>query len=217
MARNKHPEETVNLILEVAFRLFTEKGYEHTSIQEIIDHLGGLSKGAIYHHFKSKEEILAAVTDKMTEDSNQILAAIRDCKDLNGKEKLKTIFKESIFRPVQDEIFATAPNIGKSPQLMFSIIRDTIDEVAPRYIQPIVEQGIADGSIQTDYPAELAELIILVANFWMNPMLFSDSPEASYRKIMVYQQMLSGFGLDILDDELVNRLKELIAIYQQNK
>ena len=217
MARNKHPEETVNLILEVAFRLFTEKGYEHTSIQEIIDHLGGLSKGAIYHHFKSKEEILAAVTDKMTEDSNQILAAIRDCKDLNGKEKLKTIFKESIFRPVQDEIFATAPNIGKSPQLMFSIIRDTIDEVAPRYIQPIVEQGIADGSIQTDYPAELAELIILVANFWMNPMLFSDSPEASYRKIMVYQQMLRGFGLDILDDELVNRLKELIAIYQQNK
>lgn len=217
MARNKHPEETVNLILEVAFRLFTEKGYEHTSIQEIIDHLGGLSKGAIYHHFKSKEEILAAVTDKMTEDSNQILAAIRDCKDLNGKEKLKTIFKESIFRPVQDEIFATAPNIGKSPQLMFSIIRDTIDEVAPRYIQPIVEQGIADGSIQTDYPAELAELIILVANFWMNPMLFSDSPDASYRKIMVYQQMLRGFGLDILDDELVNRLKELIAIYQKNK
>ena len=45
MARNKHPEETVNLILEVAFRLFMEKGYEHTSIQDIIEHLGGLSKG----------------------------------------------------------------------------------------------------------------------------------------------------------------------------
>ena len=49
MARNRHPEETVNLILDVAFRLFMEKGYEHTSIQDIIDHLGGLSKGAIYH------------------------------------------------------------------------------------------------------------------------------------------------------------------------
>ena len=54
MARNKHPEETVNLILDVAFHLFMEKGYEHTSIQDIIDQLGGLSKGAIYHHFKSK-------------------------------------------------------------------------------------------------------------------------------------------------------------------
>ena len=54
MARNKHPEETVNLILDVAFRLFMEKGYENTSIQDIIHGLGGLSKGAIYHHFKSQ-------------------------------------------------------------------------------------------------------------------------------------------------------------------
>ena len=35
MARNKHPEETVNLILDVAFRLFMEKGYGHTTIQDI--------------------------------------------------------------------------------------------------------------------------------------------------------------------------------------
>ena len=66
MARNKRPEETANLILSVAFRLFMEKGYEHTSIQDIIGQLGGLSKGAIYHHFKSKEDILEAVSDRMT-------------------------------------------------------------------------------------------------------------------------------------------------------
>ena len=47
MARNKHPEETVQLILDVAFRLFMEMGYERTSIQDIIDRLGGLSKGPI--------------------------------------------------------------------------------------------------------------------------------------------------------------------------
>ena len=89
MARNKHPEETVNLILDVSMRLFLEKGYEHTSIQDIINHLGGLSKGAIYHHFKSKEDILVAVTDKMTEESNRMLAQVRDRTDLNGKDKLK--------------------------------------------------------------------------------------------------------------------------------
>lgn len=99
MARNKHPEETVQLILDVAFRLFMEKGYENTSIQDIIDHLGGLSKGAIYHHFKSKDDILMAVTDRMTAESNQMLAVIRDRPDLNGREKLKTIFRESISRP----------------------------------------------------------------------------------------------------------------------
>ena len=35
MARNKHPEETVAKILDVSMRLFTEQGYEHTTIQDI--------------------------------------------------------------------------------------------------------------------------------------------------------------------------------------
>ena len=58
MSRNKYPEETVERILDTAQRLFLEKGYEQTTIQDITDNLGGLTKGAIYHHFKSKEEII---------------------------------------------------------------------------------------------------------------------------------------------------------------
>ncbi len=217
MARNKHPEETVQRILDVAFRLFMEKGYEHTSIQDMIDHLDGLSKGAIYHHFKSKEDILVAVTDKMTEESNQMLAVIRDRTDLTGKEKLKTIFKESLCRSVQDEIFTVAPDFSNSPRLLFSIFRETVDEAAPDYILPILKEGIADGSIRTEYPAELAELILLAANIWMNPMVFDNSPEESYRKFRVFAQMMQGFGLDVVDDEMLGRLQELASVYQKNK
>lgn len=217
MARNKHPEETFQLILDVAFRLFMEKGYENTSIQDIIEHLGGLSKGAIYHHFKSKEDILIAVTDKMTSESNRMLASIRDRSDLNGREKMKTIFKESISRPVQNDIFTVAPNFHKNPKLLFSLLHDTIDEVAPNYILPILKQGISDGSIKTDYPEQLAELILLAANVWMNPMIFDSSVEESCYKFMVFGQMLQGFGLDILDQEILERLKELTAIYQKSK
>jgi AcrR family transcriptional regulator len=217
MARNKHPEETVNLILDVAFRLFMEKGYEHTSIQDIIDHLGGLSKGAIYHHFKSKEDILVAVSDRMTAESNQMLAVIRDRSDLSGKEKLKTIFAESINRPVQNDIFTVAPDFHNNPRLLFSLLHDTIEHAAPAYILPIIKQGISDGSIQTDYPEQLAELILLVANVWMNPMIFDSSEEDSCRKFMVFRQMLQGFGLDIVDDEMLQRLRELALIYQKSR
>lgn len=217
MARNKHPEETVNLILDVAFRLFMEKGYEHTSIQDIIDHLGGLSKGAIYHHFKSKEDILVAVSDRMTAESNQMLAAIRDRSDLSGKEKLKTIFRESISRPVQDDIFTVAPDFHNNPKLLFSLLHDTIDNAAPNYILPIIKQGISDGSIKMDYPEQLAELILLAANVCMNPMIFDSSEEESGRKFMVFSQMLQGFGLDIVDDEMLGRLQELASIYQKSK
>ncbi len=217
MSRNAHLEETVQLIKTVAYRLFMEKGYEHTSIQDIIDHLGGLSKGAIYHHFKSKEDLLVAVTDAMTSESNRMLTVIRDRTDLTGKEKLKTIFKESINRSVQDEIFMVAPDFHRNPKLLFSLMHDTIDNVAPNYILPIIKQGIADGSLETDYPEQLAELILLVANVWMNPMIFNSSPEESYQKFMVFRKMLQGFGLDLVDDEILERLVELTAIYQKRR
>ena len=88
MARNKYPEVTEERILEAAQRLFLEKGYDNTTIQDIVDQLGGLTKGAVYHHFKSKEEILNAVSDRMFFQNNPF-EAVKRRKDLNGLEKLR--------------------------------------------------------------------------------------------------------------------------------
>ena len=64
MPRNKYPEQTVEKILDAAAALFAEKGYQSTTLQDIID-ATGLSKGAVYHHFRSKEEIARKVGDRM--------------------------------------------------------------------------------------------------------------------------------------------------------
>ena len=217
MARNKYPEETVNLILDVAGRLFMEKGYEHTSIQDIIDNLGGLSKGAIYHHFKSKEEILDAVTDRIMEESNRKLAGTLERRDLNGLEKLRTLFKSSLCRPAQDEMFQVAPSFYNNPRLLASLLYETMELTAPEFIQPIIEEGIADGSIVAEHPKQLAELISFVANVWINPMIFDDSEEETYRKFLVFDQMLKGMGLEIIDQEMIARMREMTVIYQKRK
>lgn len=88
MARNKYPEVTEERILEAAQRLFLEKGYDNTTIQDIVDQLGGLTKGAVYHHFKSKEEILDKVGDRMFFQNNPF-EAVKQRGDLNGLEKLR--------------------------------------------------------------------------------------------------------------------------------
>ena len=88
MARNKHPEETVAKILDVALELFFTKGYDNTSIQDIIDNLGGLTKGAVYHHFKSKDEILSAALDRENEALYRELKRIRDDAHMTGAQKL---------------------------------------------------------------------------------------------------------------------------------
>ena len=108
-----------------------------------------------------------------------------------------------------------APNLYNNPKLLSSILQDTIENVAPNYILPILRQGMEDGSIQTQYPEALAELIVLTANVWINPMVFGSNERETVQRFMVFGQMLRGFGLDIVDDEMLKRLRELTAIYQE--
>ena len=49
-------------IIDAAMKLFLEKGYENTTMQDIVE-ASGMSKGAIYHYFKSKQEIVAYLSD----------------------------------------------------------------------------------------------------------------------------------------------------------
>ena len=65
MPRNKYPEVTEKAILDTAKRLFLEHGYEHVTLQDIAEACG-LTRGAIYHHFHGKEEMLDAVTTYMS-------------------------------------------------------------------------------------------------------------------------------------------------------
>ena len=63
MAHDMHSGDTERRILDSARRLFAEKGYEKTSIQDILNDLG-LSKGGLYHHFKSDDSIPTAYPEE---------------------------------------------------------------------------------------------------------------------------------------------------------
>jgi AcrR family transcriptional regulator len=220
MARNKYPEETVKRILDISLKLFLEQGYEHTSIQNIIDNLGGLSKGAIYHHFKSKEDILLAVVDQLYKDyDSKLLNIIRDEKEISGLEKLRKLFRASINSSTENDAFQAAPDVLSNPKILALQMQGIIKETVPHYVKPIIEQGIADGSIKTDYPQELAEVISLLLNIWLNPMIFYAEPEGILHRFQIFQQLLKGVGLDInlLDDQMEERIFELCRVYSEKK
>lgn len=203
MARNKYPEETVKLILDSAEKLFIEKGYEKTSLQDIIN-ATNLSKGAIYHHFSSKEEIFLRIGDRTGQRNAVILAKVRDNPALNGREKLKEIFRVSLLETNQINMINMVPYLLDNPRFLAMQIRDIYEEVAPGYIQPILEEGIADGSIQAEHPRELAEAILVLSNIWMHPLLQPTSPEAMKARCEVFIQLMKGIGIDVLDEELAS-------------
>ena len=218
MARNKYPEETINRILDVSLKLFLEKGYEHTSIQEIINHLGGLTKGAIYHHFKSKEDILVAVINRLYQGhERQLTDFINQNGHLSGLEKLRRLILFSLEQPHQAEVFNTAPNMLKSPQMLAMQMQNIYMEAAPFYVKPIIEEGIADGSIKTQYPDELAEVILLLINIWLNPMIHYIGLESIKRRVSLCEDMLRGIGIDLFDDEMKHNFYKLCGLFDQYK
>lgn len=216
MARNKYPEETRNLIIDTAAKLFVEKGYDNTSIQDIIDNLGGLSKGAIYHHFKSKEEIMNAASDKFFEGADHRMDDICKRTDLTGREKIKQMTYTSFFDPAQELFFTAAPDILNNPKLL-SLYMYQLQKEVPDFIEPIIREGIADGSIQTDYPRELAEVFMLLGNIWLNPMVYQCSPEQTIQKMKFYQHILKQLGMDIIEDDIFAQLKKYSDIYEEHK
>lgn len=133
MARNKYPEETVKLILDVATHLFVEKGYDATSLQDIINETN-LSKGAIYHHFSSKEEIFEAIFHRIGEENTTALAKVRDDKSLNGLEKLWAIFKAALFNSNQSLMLTVTPCLLDNPRFLAMQIAQLYQIVAPKFM-----------------------------------------------------------------------------------
>ncbi|MEG2349417.1 MAG: TetR/AcrR family transcriptional regulator [Hungatella sp.] len=217
MARNKYPEETVKLILEESLKLFIEKGYENTSIQDIINNLGGLSKGAIYHHFKSKEEIFEAVCRKLGEENMLYYNSMRDDTTKNGYEKLKNLIRSAYTNPNNDAVLAMMNKIMSDPKFLMNQIHESYELVAPCYIEPIIREGIADGSIQTDYPRELAGVLITLLNVWINPMIKKMTTLELQKKVEFFGVLLNGIGIDIFDEEITTQYIKYCERYNQLK
>ncbi|MDZ5010457.1 TetR family transcriptional regulator, partial [Clostridium perfringens] len=130
MARNKYPEQTVAQILSASAKLFIENGYEKTTIQDIMDELK-LSKGAIYHHFKSKEEILNAVLNKRSIYVKEMLDdLIKNTKADNEREKLKKILISSVTDREAHAIDLILSSQIKSPQFVVSGLQSNVNEDA---------------------------------------------------------------------------------------
>lgn len=208
MARNKYPEVTVEKILDVAQRLFLEKGYDATTIQDIVDELGGLTKGAIYHHFKSKEDIMDALGDKLFFDHNPF-EEVKKRKDLNGLQKMKMAIILNQSDKETAEISKQAIPILKNPRVLARMIESNNRVLSPLWFE-LIEEGNRDGSINTKYAKELSELLSLL-DIWMIPSIYPASNEEAQHKFEFITEMFSSMGLPLFDDEIMDIVENSIS------
>lgn len=194
-------------ILSAAGEVFAQKGFDAATMQDITEK-SGLSKGAIYHHFKSKEEIMQALGDRMFFENNPF-EKVGKRADLNGLQKIKELLKIN-----QDDNERTKMNVQAIPILKDPHILAAALEANRKFLTPLwfelLEEGKRDGSIQTEYARELSELLPLI-NFWLMPSVFPATAEEIRHKFDFIIDMLSKAGLPLLeDDELKDNAEQFI-------
>ncbi|HIS47207.1 MAG TPA: TetR/AcrR family transcriptional regulator [Candidatus Scybalocola faecigallinarum] len=200
MARNKYPEVTVERILDAATRLFLEKGYDNTTIQDIVNELDGLSKGAVYHHFKSKEEIMDAVGDRMFLANNPF-EKVRSRTDLNGLEKIREAIRINQSDEARTDITVQSIPLTRNPRLLVEMIESNRRILTPYYLE-LLEEGNQDGSLHTKYTREIAELIPLLTSLWLLPSVFPATKEQMKHKFYFLGEMLEKMGVPLMDDSV---------------
>lgn len=179
----KEAEERKNEILDVAGKLFGKKGYDATSTNDILKEIG-IARGTLYYHFKSKEDILDAMIERITNNLVANASEIAGKKDVPVLQRLTQMMlvlnvNNDLGHEIKEQIHE--PQNALMHQKMQERLLAGITPIATN----LIEEGSAQGICQTDYPAEVAEMTLLYSNIVFDD-LAGYSGEERLRKITAF-------------------------------
>lgn len=210
----KPPEQWEREILNAARQLFLSKGYEDTSVKDIMDLVGG-AKGMFYRFFQSKEELMKELGDRMFFENNPF-EAVKDRSDLNGLQKIRELIVLNRADTERENINIQAVPILKDPRILAAAVESNRRVLTPLWFE-LLEEGKRDGSIQTEYARELSELLPLI-DFWLMPSVFPASAEEICHKYRFIMRVLGAMGLPLMDEKMMDEAEKFLeGIVQEEK
>lgn len=217
MPKRYNSQATIEDILSISAKLFLEKGFDKTSMNDIAA-TAGISKGAIYHHFQSKDEIIKAVTEKQAQVIKETMENwLSEISSLNGKEKLRAILEKNLDSQEAHYLDDVMNVRMKSAEFVLAYMQDCVCKDA-HLISDIIKQGITDGSLVTDYPDECAEVFLLLLNVWCDPAVFSCNTNKLLLRLKFLQNMMKSIGIDVLTDTIIQKSTDLLQrLYPQGE
>ncbi len=174
----KSAEERKNEILDVAEQLFAEKGFDNASTNDIIKRIG-IARGTLYHHFKSKEEILDAIVNRITNAGIARAKIIVSDKTIPLQDRLTGIILAlNVSGDVQEEVFEQIHK-PQNALLHQKMQEQLLSGVVP-IITTLIEEGNEIGLFDSKYPAEAAEMIMIYSS-----VAFDEFSDLSAREIEI--------------------------------
>lgn len=200
MPRHDPDQKTKQDILEAAMRLFSERGLENVNIEDVVKEVG-VTRGAFYHYFKSREELIAGVMYKSFECDNTYLLADQQ-KGLNALEKLHFVIKQNL-RPrleISDGMRKQMRKLGSNPVVFKNEIMFQVN-VMSAYIEKLLVEGNQDRSIHVAFPKQVSQIALLIVA-WISPYTFEVSYQEYVDKILFFEQLTNSLGVPLIDEEI---------------
>lgn len=176
-------------LVQAARRLFQTKGYDQTTMQDVMDDLG-IAKGTIYHYFKSKEDLLEAVTEYIVDENIQRMQTILDQAEGNALQKMRMLIEAGSIAADNSEILEHLHQPGNTG-MHIHLLAATLEKQAQLYAQ-LFRQGCAEGIFQTDTPLECAEFILSAVQFLTDTGVYPWTQETLFRRASAFPALIEA-------------------------
>lgn len=181
-------------IIDVSYTLFAQKGYDKTTVADIIKK-AGTSKGGFYHHFKSKEEVLETITFSYIDPIKAYHEEILNNQTIDVIHK----FTEAFYRlnEIKEASIKDWDKIKmiynfKGNHVLLQKMGEAFEKETTSFYYQLMLQGNATGDFKIDYPYELAALWSreVIKFHQMSRKLFSgiDPDEAKYHRMLAFNE-----------------------------
>lgn len=141
-------------ILDASYRLVYTKGFDQMTIQDIINDVK-ISKGAFYHYFASKGEVLEALVEKIVDDMEPALISIVQDPQRSALDKLLGYFDTAIqWKTDRKSLMLSLLRVWYADEnaiIRQKVFTSTVKKISP-WITKIIQQGNMEGVFNTNYP-----------------------------------------------------------------
>lgn len=206
MARTvKTREERRDEFLDTAVELFNEKGYYNTSVEDIVDRMG-VAKGLFYYYFKTKEDLVEAIVNRLWDGAVTDYHAIMARDDLSALEKLFLYSNVRGQIKVEQRYLMDLYLREPDSPLVQRMMEKGVEMLVP-ILGDIIAQGVEEGTFDTGYPHQAAEFLIRGATALMN--FDTGDPDAIMKGYLM--------ALDLWERVLGAERGSFIVFFEQNK
>lgn len=202
MSKKNSPE---GKILDAAYKLFLQKGYRHTAMDDIAQELG-MSKKTLYKYYPGKLELLSASFDLLTTRMTAKVEAIVDNRYLAFPLKLRSFLSvvATYLAPINPELFE---DLREHAPTVWQDIKAHVNESAHLRFAKLVEEGAGQGMVNPRINVNLAVILFVAAiqSIW-DPKFLAQFPEtiqkgAKMPPSVAFEQAISVIYNGILTEE----------------